>query len=174
MRPVPCPLRSPTHSFGNDVAKCHTPESSSRVLGLCLPVLCQVGVPSQFGKLTTLAHPSSSHWTGRYHTSLVRCSCILILTSCWIGRLHTTNPVRSRIHTPLVPSGFAVLGKHSPKICCRRRHELLLILKVLTLLVKKLPLGEFFLRPRWVCSQFSHLGRPIVDRRWVLCAIVLS
>ena len=100
-------------------------------------------------------------------------SCFLTLTLCWIGRLHT-NPIRSRVHTPPVPSGSAVLGKHLPRICCRRRHELLLILKMLILLMEKLSLSELFLCPSWVCRQGLHLGRPVVYRRWILCAIVSS
>ena len=34
-----------------------------------------------------------------------------------------TNPIRSRVHTPRVPSGSAVLGKHLPRIRCRRRQR---------------------------------------------------
>ena len=104
---------------------------------------------------------------------LLMTHAFLALTLCWIGRLHT-NPIRSRVHTPLVPSGSAVLGKLLPRIRCRRRHELLLILKMLILLMEELPLSELLLCPSWVCRQSLHLGRPVVYRRWILCAIVLS
>ena len=66
------------------------------------------------GKLSTLAHPSFYHWTGRYHSIPVDGSCFLILSFYWIGRLHT-NPIRSRVHTPPVPSGSTVFGKHLPR-----------------------------------------------------------
>ena len=149
--------------MSDGVAKCHTPESPSRAPEPCLPVLSQKGVPLKHGKLSTLALPLLHLWTGRYHTSPVDDSCFLTLTLCWIGRLHT-NPIRSRVHTPPVPSGSAVLGEHLPRIRCRRRHELLLILKVLILLMEKLPLSELFLCPSWVCRQSLHLGRPIVGK----------
>ena len=96
--------------MSDGVAKCHTPESSPRALEPCLPVLSQIGVPLKHGKLSTLAHPLLRHWTRRYHTSPVDDSCCLTLTLCWVGRSHT-NPIRSRVHTPPVPSGSAVLGK---------------------------------------------------------------
>ena len=69
--------------------------------------------------LSTLALPSFYIIGpgGRYHTSPVDDSFFLTLTLFWIGRLHT-NPIRSRIHTPPVPTGFAVLGKHLPTIRC--------------------------------------------------------
>ena len=85
---------------------------------------------------------SCQHWlilhfiigpgVGRYHSSPVDDSRFLALTLCWIGRLHT-NPIRLRVHTPPVLSGSAVFGKHLPRIRRRRRHELLLILKMLIL-----------------------------------------
>ena len=53
------------------VTKCHTPESPLQALELRLPVLFQMGVPLKHGKLSTQAHPSFYHWTGRYHTSPV-------------------------------------------------------------------------------------------------------
>ena len=67
-----------------------------------------MGVLSKrFGKLSTLAHPSSYHWTGRYHTSPVDGSCFLdsVVVLDWAS--YTPIPIRSRIHTPLVPSGFS-------------------------------------------------------------------
>ena len=125
------------------MAKCHSriAATSSGTLSSCLS---QMGVPFKNGKLSTLAHPLLHHWTGRYHTSAVDDSCFLTLTLCWIGRLHT-NPIRSRVHTPPVRSGSAVLGKHLPRISCRRGHELQLILKMLILLMESLPLSELFL-----------------------------
>ena len=62
------------------------------------------------------------------------------------------------------PSGFAILGKNLLRIRCRRRHELLLILKVLILLMEKLPLSELVLCPSWVCFKGLDLGRPVVYR----------
>ena len=46
--------------------------------------------------------------------------------SLWrcVGLGDYTNPIRSRVHTPSVPSGTAVLGKYLPKIRRRSRHEL--------------------------------------------------
>ena len=84
--------------------KCRTPESPPRALEPCRPVSSQMGVPLKHGKLSTLAHPLLHFWTRSYHTSPVDDSCFLTLTLCWIGRLHT-NPIRSRVHTPPVPSG---------------------------------------------------------------------
>ena len=81
---------------------------------------------------------------------------------CWIGRLHT-NPIRSRVHTPPVPSGSVVLGKHLPRIRRRRCHELLLILKVLILLMETLPLSELIVRAQaGFAVKACHLGCPIV------------
>ena len=50
----------------------------------------------------------------RYHSHPVDDSRFLALMLCWIGRLHT-NPIRFRVHTPRVPSGSVVLGKHLAK-----------------------------------------------------------
>ena len=71
------------------------------------------------------------------------------------------------------PSGSALLGKHLPRIRRRRRHELQLILKMLILLMEKLPLSELFLCQAgfaakactWAVQSFKGGGSCVLSSR---------
>ena len=95
--------------------------------------------------------------------------------SLWrcFGFCDYTNPIRSRVHTPSVPSGTAVLGKYLPRIRRRSRHELFWYLCW----------NCWWRSCHWAdcsCAKAGFAARACTwavqsfYRMWILCAIVSS